>query len=611
MKEKKSNKFLLLWYSYPRIAVAIVLLSINLAVIFLFTAILSLISGNAFFDELSYLFTYTMCSDGIYDFVNNQEDVWCFIVKIVLTVIQMVIFSGALIGFTTDIIQNTFDNRLKNKGKMHLKNHFVFLNWSTIGQNIIRDISFLDADKTVVILTEDDREEVLNSIDDIFIATGRKKKGLRIFVKKGDPTSPKHLADISISEAKHVGVLLPNHDSDADNDVSTKDLTALKLMLLMLGEAPKANIVVETESEVAKNKIEQLITSTHPEDAGRISVFSHNSVMGHVLGRTTINPLFAPLFHHVLSFEGAEFYGIPTMDLEEALYTYSDCIPIVNYDDDDKIDENGNKQADRLYVLSDNEQTLGIRQDKKVFVKPLKYKEKILPEDFTLFIFSGSNRVQFVVSELENYNRIYNANIRHEIFSYDDKIEDVVQKIIDTEGIKKILLLSEERNDIAEQDSAIFHLLLYLKTNLGISKETEIYVELVNIDNMVPIHNLGIVSVILTNKIISLYMLQLLTHAESRRFFRDVLLINSDTSGIDFEIISADQLLEFDSDKLEFSCYSEAVQSFFIAADKKKMLLGYFSENADEIKFFCDDMDRPRKVQIMPKDKLVIATYNQ
>ena len=84
---------------YPRISVAVMLLAINLIVIFLFTLILALISGNQFFDELAYLFTYTMCSDGIYDFVNNQEDVLCFIVKIVLTIIQMVIFSGALIGY--------------------------------------------------------------------------------------------------------------------------------------------------------------------------------------------------------------------------------------------------------------------------------------------------------------------------------------------------------------------------------------------------------------------------------------------------------------------------------------------------------------------------------
>ena len=608
----KANKLLLLWYAYPRLAVAAVLLTINLAVIFLFTVILALVSGNGFFDELTYLFAYTMCSDGIYDFFNNQEDVWCFIIKILLTVIQMIIFSGALIGFTTDLLQSTFDKRLNNKSKMHLKDHFVFLNWSAIGQNIIHDLTFLDGEKTVVILTEDEREDVINSIDNIFTATGQKRKDLRVFVKKGDPTSSKHLADISISQSKYVGVLLPKATTEEnDKEITSNDLTAFKLMLSVIGEAPNANIVVETENEAAKVKIEQLIAGTHPEHAHRVSVFSHNAVMGHVLGRTTINPLFAPLFHHVLSFEGAEFYGIPTMDLEEALYTYNDCIPIVNYDDDDKIDENGNKQPDQLYVLSDTEESLGQRKSKQSFAKPLPYCENISPEAFTLFIFSNSDRVQFVTSELENSNITNGNQIRYKVFSYKDSLDNILREIEDTQGKRKLLLLSDEDESVAYQDTDVFMLLLHLKTSKVITENVDIYVELVNIDNRKPVQNLGIASIILTNKIISLYMLQLLTHMGSRRFFKDILLTNSDTGEVDFEIIPADQLLDFKQESLSFSCYSELVQSFFLASNKTKMPVGIFPDAKTELSLFCDRMDEKKTVVLRPADRLILITYRK
>lgn len=606
-RENKTSKLLLLWYSYPRVAVGLILLAINLAVIALFTVILSLIKGNGVFGELSYLFTYTMCSDGIYDFVNNKEDVYCFIIKIVLTVIQMVIFSGALIGFTTDIIQNMFDNRLENKGKMNLKNHFVFLNWSTIGQNIIHDLSYLEGDKTVVILTEEEREDVINSIDNIFTATGRSKKGLRVFVKKGDPTSSKHLEDISISDAKHVGILLPNHENYSNGDISTNDLTAFKLMLTMLGEAPKANIVVETENETAKLKIEQLIDSTHPHDKTRVSVFSHNAVMGHVLGRTTVNSLFAPLFLQILSFNGVEFYGVPTMNVEEALYSYDDCIPIINYDDDDFEDADG-KKADQLYILSDTHHTLGTRLIKNSFVKPLDYEAKFKPEDFTLFIFSDSTRAQFVATELENTNKVYNTNIKYQVFSYKDSIDDIIEKIKQTDGKCKLLLLSEEKKDVEEQDTEVFMFLLHLKTSEVIKNDVEIYVELVNIDNMIPVRNLGIASVILTNKLISLYMLQLMTHRESRRFFKDVLLTNSDFGVIDFEIAPAKDLLKFNNTSIDFSCYSELVQSFYIASNRTKMIVGRFITK-DEIEFFCNKMDKNDTITITPDDQLIMINY--
>ncbi len=612
MEKKKQNKLLLFWYSHPRLAVAFILVFVNLCVIVLFTAILSLISGNPFFDELAYLFTYTMCSDGIYDFVNEQEDVACFIVKIVLTLIQMIIFSGALIGFTTDVLQTTFDNRLENKGKMRLNNHFVFLNWSAIGQNIIYDLSFLEGEKTVVVLAEEEKEEILNSIDNIFTAMKRSKKGLRIFVKKGDPTSSKHLSDISIANAKYVGILLSNAENNGEREISEKDISAFKLALSMIGEAPNANIVVETENEKAKIKIEQVIESSHAEAKHRVSVFSHNSVMGHFIGRTIIDSRFSQLFHNVLSFDGSEFYSIPSMNIEEALLTYNDCIPIVNYDDDDEVDENGNKNPDQLYILSDTQNTLGKRSEKRSFVKPLKYREKIKPLDFTLFIFSNSTRASFVISELENYNNMFNSSIKYKVFDHKEDLSTTVKLIEETKGLKKILLLNEEE-DLSHdsQDSTVFLSLLELKQSKIISNEVEICVEIVNVDNLSPIRNLKTSAVILSNKIISLYMLQLLTHVGSRKFFKDVLISNSDEGEVDFEINSADELLEFDSDALEFSCYSEIVQSFYAASNKSRMLVGYFErgDKGDNIVFFCDKMDEPNKIVLKPSDKLITITY--
>ena len=75
------------------------------------------------------MFTFTLSSDDVYNFITDGGDnLLCFIIKIVLAIIQMVIFSGALIGFTTDLLQSTIDKRLNNTGKISLSNHYVFLN---------------------------------------------------------------------------------------------------------------------------------------------------------------------------------------------------------------------------------------------------------------------------------------------------------------------------------------------------------------------------------------------------------------------------------------------------------------------------------------------------
>lgn len=614
-KSEKSNKFLLLWYSHPRAAIALILVLVNLLVIALFTAILSIVSGNPFFDELAYLFTYTMCSDGIYDFVNDQEDVTCFVIKIVLTVVQMVIFSGALIGFTTDVLQSTIDKRLKNAGKLTLKNHYVFLNWSSIGPNLIYDLSYLDGDKTVVILSEEDSDDVLTSIQNIFSENNVKMRGIRLFIKTGDPNSAKHLNDISLNDAKHVGILLSNEEDTGTHSISTKDLSAFKMLMAILYIGTKANIVVEVEKNETAEKIEQFIAQTNDKFTNMVSVFSHNSVIGRVLGRAVVNPIFSYLYHELLSYEGCEFYGIPTMDLEQALQKYNNCIPVVNYDDDDVVDEDGNKEKDQLYILSENETDLGERKEPRSFVIPLEYRENITREDFTLVIFSDSNREVFVIDELEKFNKLYNKNIKYEIHSFKENIDEVAEHICQIEGKKKILLLSNETGEALDQDADVFISLLAIRIGGKIGTEIPIFSEIINPRNLSPMQSLGVVSVVISSKIISLFMIQLLTHPESKKFYQDIIASNDDDENsvdeIDFDVARASELLVFDGEFLEFSCKSEFVQSFFAASQKTKMCIGYKRAEAScsELIMLCDDMDRKEPLRIYPDDELIFACY--
>ncbi len=609
-KSEKTNKLLVLWYAHPRLAIAGVLVVANLLVILLFTVVLSLLSGNSFFGELSYIFTYTMCSDGIYDFVNNQEDLACFIVKIVLTILQMVIFSGALIGFATDLLQNTFDKRLENKGKLSLKNHYVLLNWSSIGANIIYDLSFLDGEKTIVILTEGERETVINDIESIFIENNRKKKGMRIFVKKGNPCSAKHLSDVSLSYAKYVGILLTNQENDGAHSISTKDLASFKLLISILDEAKKANIVVEVENSNTVTRIEQLLATTKKDSKNRVAIFSHNSVIGHILGRAVVNPLYSYLYHHVLSFEGVEFYACPSMSIDEALLSYNDCIPIANYGDLSSKDQTGNPQ--KLYYLSDNEKSLGLRKEKTSFVKPLKYKENINTENFTLFVFSDSNRAGFVEEEMSSYENVFNTDVTCKTHSYSDDLKEVIDEICNTTGEKKILLLSNETADADHQDADIFLTLLGIKSDGRISPDIEIFAEIVNPNNLSSLKGLGIATIIVSNKIISLFMVQLLTHPGSKKFYGDVLVSNVDADGaIDFNIIKAKELLDFTDGDYKFTCYSELVQSFYHASNKTRMIVGYRKAGLpnESIEFLCDKMDVKREIVISPNDDLVTVLY--
>ena len=606
--KNKFNNLMALWYLHPRIAILFSLIVVNLIIIFLFTAILSIVSGSGFLGELAYIFTFTMSADGIYDFVNSQDDLVCFVIKIFLALIQMVIFSGALIGFSTDFLQTSIDNRLNNTGSINLSNHMVFLNWSDIGANIIYDLSFLDGAKNIVILCEDDKDEVLTSIQNIFIENNKKMRNIRIFVKYGSPSSLKHLREISLGRAKYIALLLSNHAVEEVSSMSARDLNAFKSMLNLVSVSSHANIVVETEAVEAADKMIKLLDSIDEKLKQRIIVFSRNGLIGRILGRTIINSTYSPLYHYLLSYDGCEFYGIETMDVEEALYTYNDCIPIINYDDDDIVDENGNKATDQLYIFSDDKDSLGVRSERKSFVVPLKYRDISRKESFSVFAFSDDSIPEYIVSELQKYQSLFGNSIMLYPYTYDVDISDVIRDIEACQGKKKIVFLSS--NCSRNKDADIFITALKFKLEMKKLEGIEMISEISNQTNLNPLQNIGVMSVIVSKKIISLFMLQLLTHPRSKKFYLDVISTNGagEDDLVDLDIVRAEELLEFDNDVMTFKCKSEFVQSFYLSSSKKRMCIGIKSVDGD-YSFLCDRMDEETEIVLRRDDELILVNY--
>ena len=611
MQTKIKNSINALWYSHPRVAIALTLLLINFTVIFIFSGILALITGANFFDELAYIFTFTMSSDGIYDFVNNADDLICFVIKMILAVVQMVIFSGALIGFTTDVLQSAIDKRMNNTGKINLSNHYVFLNWSSIGSRVIYDLPFLEGKKNIVILTNHPREDVIDSIESVFTENRQKIKNVRLFVKEGDPMSAKSLSDISLSQAKYIGILLSEIENDDSGTMSNKDLSAIKTLFTMININPQANIVVEVEENDTLEKVEKLTKVINPELSKRIIAFSHNSVIGHILGRALVNPIYNDIYHELLSYEGVEFYGIDTCDIEEALYKYNDCIPVINYDDDDRVDENGNMSVDQLYILSDNAQTLGIRSEKRSFVKPLAYREKLEKESFTVFVVSKDGNSRFIEEELNQFAKADGLEINYRQYLYADGVTGLIEDIQKTNGLKKILLLSTANEHGVNQDAEVFLAALDLKLNAEFDETTSVYAEVMNPTNTSSLQNLGVVSVVVSSKIISLFMVQLLTHPASKKFYRDLISTNDGVGNdaIDIAVVKVKEVLELDGDYIEFNSQSELVQSFYIASGKTKMCLGMKKSDTGALRFLCDTMDKEELIKLLPDDELVLAVY--
>ena len=175
------------------------------------------------------------------------------------------------------------------------------------------------------------------------------------------------------------------------------------------------------------------------------------------------------------------------------------------------------------------------------------------------------------------------------------------------------MLLSAVNDNGTVSDADVFLGALNLKLNGSIGGDTTIYAEIYNPINIQALRNLGVLSVILSNQIVSRFMIQILTHPKSKRFYRDLISVNDNEGddAIDVDIVKAKEVLAFNESELHFSCQSEFVHSFYYASNKKKMCIGIKSATCGDgkVRFLCDGMDKEEDLIVRPEDDLVLILY--
>lgn len=575
-RRKHSSKLKTFYYSHPYFVIFNILIIYNVILVGIAALIMTyLMNGitdsgvtmaidwNSYLKNLEYCVVFTMNNGGIY----NQAPTSVIIMKIILSILQMITFSGALIGLATSILQSMFDHRIHNLGKLKLKHHYVILEWSAVGPNLVRELSFIRGDKSIVILSQKDRDEIQDEIDNLFLETGTSKKHLKIFVKNGNPSSRKVLKEINIDKAEAIAILGASSWLNASEQ---NDSMSFKILMSVIAITKTANIVIETDDqEVTKNIHELMKTSVELEHA-KISIFSRNTIVGHVLAKSAINADYPNLYYSLLSFRNGSFYTVDKpYSVEEALTKYSLCLPSFRYKTED----------DKELLFINAEKEFDVRRS--LFTKKrnssVPFKKNISKNSFTLYVLGENDRSSAIKTAVSKHNEEKEGKVNLKILPVDFNVDELLEDISKTQGKKKVLILSDNNALEENIDSNVFLSLIKIKANKEVSKNVEIFAEIFDPSNRFALEALNISGVIIANQMVAVYMCQLLCHEESHKLYEDLLNPESHAS-ITFEIRQAKELIDFKQDKYEFSSKGDLISALYSSSKHEYLPIGFIGE---------------------------------
>lgn len=572
-------------------------------------------------------------------------------VEVIVILICMVTFTGAIIGYISNLITSIIENSVSGPKRMYLKNHILILNWNNRAAGIISEYLYTEMCEDVVILTTCDSVEVTREIEDSIFECGysKKQKHVNFVVKQGEPFSYSELDAICAKQARTIIVLSDKNPDDGD----LRTLKTAMMVSQMNSHRDDCTIVIETDNQ----NIYELVGRIKENNSNEIISAYLNKLLGKLLAHTALQPQLNIVFAELFSHGGNEIYHIPIEEInsvasemsEEEILTeffekYNRAIPLIT----SKSFETDN--SDKLFVLSGQKSHINFQRKEKITAKPVELNECFVVPKKIIVLLGSNSKMKYIINSFKAYisnygedklsvylvdtadhlatisdhpcfEKIYIAD-RYDVMEIRRVINSFDLRTIDT-----IVILSDDMVSSAEYDSgALISLIDINKEVSKIEKDNrpEVIVEILNPKNHEIVQQYNINNVIVSNKYISSMVAQLGDDSSIYEFIYDILTFDNELDDYE-QIYSANK----DSKELyikrcgdyfkkvpSFTSISELVYSIYVASGKTQIPLGiiYADKNKnqgsiemfDKTYTFSDNLDENKKIELCADDQLVI-----
>ena len=513
------------------------------------------------------------------------------ILGVTVTVIGIVLFMGVIIALTTNYIRNYIAGKSAAQGKLDLSDHYIILNYNDKVPALLVDSMHNDVDDTFLILS-DKTKEYVSGVVQAELAASRKKPvtKLKMIIRKGNPYYATELNDISVHQAK--GVLI-FHDDQITEKPDGVDLDVVRL-LMAVAECdlrPDCQVVVETRTGKTRTIVDDLCRSMPTLASKKIAAYSYNRKLGQFLANSVLCPELTPVMYDILSFDGSTFYQTEQTPCADFLANYGESLPVVV----------NNKTFAMAYTSKDVrvKRSEPFTTDKRLAPSTL-----VKPDIGTLYIIGTNRKLDYMMASLVSSK--YKPKIR--TYKTDER-KDFVAAITADTGTRTAVILSDDNSDC--DDDNVFLTLIELADKFGLNPPFKIVAEIFDPKKQRSIELFNVRNVIISNRVVSFFALQLLVSPGSGDFFEEMFSQRTvDQGKFDLWVDDAKYLFEYadGADKHVFDSYAEFVSAAYHGSGGKIMPLG-FSYSDRAVYFSCEGLDKVRDVAVKPDDKIVYIVY--
>ena len=432
----------------PHNMMLILILAVNVIVLLLAAWVVSALAirgneGMGFFTAVYNTFTMILDAGCIESIISDpaSANIVLVIFCLVVIVICMITFTGALIGYATNVVSNLIENANANSIKLRISNHVAVLGWNTRASEIINDLLYCKDKQKVVVLSDGDREQILQEVEErladtlerenavieesvrqknwlarkIYLFRHKLRNNVEVIVREGDVFSAVHLNNIQLDKAKAIIILGKDlrsairEGASSEEETEKGDSRTVKTLIQVveiasnITSADNQKVVVEIENEWTADLVDKIIRAKLNLEKCRVVPFQVHTVMGQLLSQFSLMPELNKVYSSLFSNKGTSFFARPTpypdnsIDFaENYLNTHRKALPLLFIKDE-------MTHEVFFYYMADSDRDIDAASDKATDTCALSLNRNYwLPEKHVLILGSNS-KIHNVMDGYENF----------------------------------------------------------------------------------------------------------------------------------------------------------------------------------------------------------------